>query len=69
MVSVSTLSPCGPGKVRLNVGRHYPIRNQFGGIGVFKPADCDGMLFDNREAAIAYALQRGYLMRYLPIKH
>lgn len=68
-VSVSTTSPiytadgtCVPGVCRLNVSRHYDhIPNEFGGHGVSKPCDADGMLFISTEEARAYALARGYL--------
>lgn len=45
----------------LNVSRMYPdLPNEWGGKGVFKHCDCDGMRFPNSEAAFAYALERGY---------
>ena len=51
-------------KVRLNVGRHYDIRNEFGGIGRWVPADLNGTLYDTQEQAEAVAIKRGYLQPF-----
>lgn len=59
-VSVTT----GCGKVVLHVSRSYDIPNVFGGRGVAKPLDCNGMEFESSEAAWAFALERGYSRRY-----
>jgi hypothetical protein len=51
--------------VRLSVTRYYPyLPNEFGGIGVIKPLDCNGMIFKSNEEAFQFALERGYLQEY-----
>jgi hypothetical protein len=47
----------GSGVYVLNASRYYPdMPNAFGGKGVFKKLDCDGMEFSTREAAHQFAL-------------
>lgn len=49
----------------LSVSRYYPdLKNEFGGRGVFKKCDCDGMVFDSSEAAFEFAHERGYTRDY-----
>lgn len=58
-----------PGKVRLNVSRHYSaLTNDFGGKGVRKACDHDGRLFDSLEEAERFAFERGYLMPFFKKK-
>lgn len=71
MLSVDTESPARDrktgeilGGARLDVSRHYPIRNEFGGVGRIAPADCDGMIFPDSDAAFKFARERGYLMDF-----
>jgi hypothetical protein len=55
----------GSGVHVLNASRYYPdMPNAFGGKGVFKKLDCDGMEFSTREAAHQFALERGYTREY-----
>lgn len=71
-VGVSTTSPIYaadgtyvPGVCRLNVFRHYDhLPNEFGGRGVSKPLDANGMLFISTDEARRFALERGYLQVY-----
>jgi hypothetical protein len=64
-VSVSVGSGYLPdGKVILSVTRSYQIKNSFGGIGVSKKLDCYGKVFDNSDAAWAFAFEHGYTMIY-----
>lgn len=71
-VSVSTTSPIYaadgtyvPGVCRLNVFRYYDhLPNEFGGRGVSKPLDADGMLFISTDEARRFALERGYLQAH-----
>ena len=53
-------------QVILNVSRHYKIKNSFGGIGVSKPLDYNGKVFDNEDAAWKFALAHGYTKIYYP---
>lgn len=53
------------GRHTLNVFRAYrELPNQWGGRGVHKHCDCNGMQFESSDAAFAYAFERGYLRRY-----
>lgn len=61
-VCASVMTGCG--KCVLHVSRAYEVRNVFGGVGVHKPLDCDGMEFDTSEQAWSFALARGYVRRY-----
>lgn len=69
--SVSSTSPAYDAQynriagARLNVSRYYPdLPNEFGGKGVFKKCDCDGMLFEDADAAHKFAFERGYLQEF-----
>jgi len=58
--SVSSTTPVSGG-ARLNVSRYYPdLQNEYGGKGVIKPLDCDGMWFRDTEEARKFSLSRGY---------
>lgn len=49
----------------LSVNRYYPdLKNNLGGLGVFKKLDCDGMEFPTSEAAHQFAHERGYTREY-----
>lgn len=70
-VSVSVSSPVYDreynviGSARLHVTRHYDhLPNKWGGHGVSKSLDCDGMIFDSIDEAFAYAFERGYEQEY-----
>jgi hypothetical protein len=64
-ISSSTTHQLGTSVWRLNVSRYYPnLRNSFGGLGVSKRCDADGMEFSSSEAARQYALEHGYLQPY-----
>lgn len=53
------------GKVILNLYRSYNnLKNEFGGIGLSKRLDYDGKVFDNSDAAWAFALEHGYIRQY-----
>ncbi len=53
------------GTCTLNVRRLYPnLCNDFGGRGVFKRLDADGILFPSADAAFAFARDRGYVRPY-----
>ena len=59
--SVSVGHLHGSGVYTLSVSRFYPtLKNSFGGRGVFKKLDCDGMEFATNEAAWAFAFEHGY---------
>ncbi len=52
--------------VILSVERHYHDRpNKFGGRGVFYGGDGDGRVFPSKEAAEAFAAERGYTEAYV----
>lgn len=60
-----TLPHYGDHMVTLHVTRHYQhLRNEFGGWGVTKYLDGDGLKFATYEEAKAYAISRGYLQKY-----
>lgn len=64
-VCISYITTYGSDKTTLRAFRHYDhLPNQFGGKGVFKRCDADGMEFDSPEAAKAFAYERGYLQMY-----
>ena len=47
------------------MSRYYPnLPNEFGGIGVHKPADDDGMIFKDSDDAEAHAIKKGYVQKY-----
>lgn len=63
--SVSCTTGAGINGAILHVSRHYPtLRNQWGGRGVSKPLDCDGMHFATCEAAHKFARERGYTREF-----
>ena len=65
--SVSTTWPARPdgSGFRISVSRHYHhLPNQFGGLGVRKPLDGDGMIFETYDAARNWLISHGYVRRY-----
>lgn len=55
----------GSGVHTLSVTRYYPnLKNSFGGLGVFKNLDCNGMEFPSCEAAQKFAFDHGYIREY-----
>jgi hypothetical protein len=62
--AVSVTSPYNGG-VRLNVSRYYDdLPNKFGGRGVHKSLDCDGLIFKTSQEAFDFAFKRGYTRTY-----
>ena len=60
-----TLPHYGDRMVTLHVTRSYDrLPNEFGGHGVTKHLDGDGLRFSAYEEASAYAADRGYLQAY-----
>jgi hypothetical protein len=64
-IGVSFMSGDGIDGVILKVYRYYTnLKNDLGGFGRFKNADCYGKVFPTIEKATEFCLTRGYLMRY-----
>jgi len=69
-IGVSFMSGSDIDGVILHVYRYYQtLKNEFGGLGVFKHADCNGKRFNTLKEANEFALKRGYLMPYFKKRH
>lgn len=65
-----TLPHYGDHRVTLHVTRHYQhLPNEFGGYGVIKHLDHNGMKFDTYDEAKKFALEHGYLQEYFTAKN
>jgi len=64
-LSVSYTHQSGVEGYRLNVRKHYPVKDKKNGFNsTFVSMTHDGMMFPSKEAANAFALSRGYLQHF-----
>lgn len=63
-VSVTNFTRDGQRVAILNVTRSYNVRNKFGGIGLAKPLDNHGKVFQNSDEAWQFAFERGYTRKF-----